>query len=128
MKGLSGNFLTNPYDKPPYWISVGIGAAYVMRPSWSLSCYITDYLTKLRNSLCNRHTAIITRPSPHGHRHTATAIRPPPHGHHHTATATRSPPHSHRHTATATQLPPRGLTTLGRVTCRVICRVTYRVI
>ena len=39
MRGLSGSFPTNPHDKPPYWISVGIGAAYVMRPSWSLSCY-----------------------------------------------------------------------------------------
>ena len=39
MKGSSGNFLTNPHNKPPYWISIGIGAAYVMRPSWSLSCY-----------------------------------------------------------------------------------------
>ena len=39
MKGSSGSFPTNPHYKPPYWISVGIGAAYVMRPSWSLSCY-----------------------------------------------------------------------------------------
>ena len=39
MRGLSGSFPTNPHYKPPYWISVGIGAAYVMRPPWSLSCY-----------------------------------------------------------------------------------------
>ena len=45
MKGLSGSFLTNPHYKPPYWISVGIGAAYVMRPSWSLSCYIDPSLS-----------------------------------------------------------------------------------
>ena len=41
MKGLSGSFPTNPYNKPPYWLSVGIGAAYIMRPSWSLFCYKT---------------------------------------------------------------------------------------
>ena len=29
MKGLSGSFPTNPHNKPPYKISVGIGAAYV---------------------------------------------------------------------------------------------------
>ena len=45
----------------------------------------------------------------------------------HTVTATRSLPHGHRHTATATWSPPRGLATLGRVTCQVMCRVTCRV-
>ena len=39
MKGLSGSFPTNPYNKSPYWISAGIGAAYVMRLSLSLFCY-----------------------------------------------------------------------------------------
>ena len=65
---------------------------------------------------------------PHGHRHTVTATRPPPHGHRHTVTATRPPPHRHRHTATATRSPPRGLATLGRVTCQVMCRVMWWVI
>ena len=39
MKGLSGSFPTNPYYKSPYWISIGISAAYVMRPSWLLFYY-----------------------------------------------------------------------------------------
>ena len=47
--GISGSFLTNPHDKPPYWISVSIGAAYVMRPSWSLFCYIFIFEVGLRD-------------------------------------------------------------------------------
>ena len=37
--GISGNFLTNPYNKPLYWISVGIGTAYIIQPSWLLFYY-----------------------------------------------------------------------------------------
>ena len=31
-EGISGNFPTNPYNKPPYWISVNIGTAYISDP------------------------------------------------------------------------------------------------
>ena len=73
-----------------------------------LVLHVTGYPTRSHNRLCNRHTAITTRPPPHGHRHMATAIRPPLYGHRYTATATRPPPHGHRHTATATRPPPHG--------------------
>ena len=36
---INGSFLINPYNKPPYWIFIGISAAYIMQPSLSLFCY-----------------------------------------------------------------------------------------
>ena len=50
--GISRSFPTNPHNKPPYWISVGIGAAYVIRPSWSLFCYTLGQIRK-SSFLCN---------------------------------------------------------------------------
>ena len=48
IKGLNGNFPTNPYNKPPYKSFIGIGIVYIIRLSWSLF-YHNNRLGKIKS-------------------------------------------------------------------------------